>query len=737
MDRADEMQIHSLNCTRELEHAQGAIVDLEVVVKEQKFTIMANEQKQFELLSSLNKAGNNQKSLQSRLDASVNTLRDTREQLSEARQKQLEATTAASTATGQLMKHINTAINGTTKEKEENNRLSKDLIMKAFETEVIPAAIAVDENDMPIGGDTAIRQQADGDFEATVKVAGEVAAKLEASGLQQDAKKVDQWRAVTVQWKDITIKWKHQLQKANVEAVELISKLQAEGKHAEAEEVQRLAKTMAIVSKPQAPSVFSYAEREFALADKDNDGSISRNEFIAAYGAERALEFDRVDSNRDGVILMHEFEAAYGTAPQPKAWVHDLKRQELELAHEPVPELKITDPVKMSKISAGVGKLAAVLLSSGCKQPETILKLQNLSSDPNAGGEEVEQAAQEAYALAGQLEKEGKLEEAAEVEKMAQMLDDAVEVVVNPDVAPITADTQAYHQSVQQLRAFGQSEQPGVVHASLGGNRKLRAASNVPDFVAQEVLSALVKEKSSEADKLQEQVSFLKQQLEMLSIAKDADEATHKEEQTKLRQALAATAKRYANTVACETPEDDDLDSRAERLRLEIMMYHNRCIVLEDELQVALDEQARVKEEARTQGTSAQEMLRKSQIIQQQEFAKAVENKVEGLRNALGRAEDKVEKTVTYASKIESALDVAKKALEDAEKRVGLEESHSAELEAALDRARRHFETLQVQTSSLVASDASLSCSCCSSCQYCTLSRDLLQLNLQLRGVLL
>ena len=50
VDRADEMQIHSLNCTRELEHAQGAIVDLEVVVKEQKFTIMANEQKQFELL---------------------------------------------------------------------------------------------------------------------------------------------------------------------------------------------------------------------------------------------------------------------------------------------------------------------------------------------------------------------------------------------------------------------------------------------------------------------------------------------------------------------------------------------------------------------------------------------------------------------------------------------------------------------------------------------------------------
>ena len=48
------------------------------------------------------------------------------------------------------------------------------------------------------------------------------------------------------------------------------------------------------------------------------------------------------------------------------------------------------------------------------------------------------------------------------------------------------------------------------------------------------------------------QVSFLRQQIHMLSDAKDAETATNKEEKGKLRSALAAAAKRAFNSVSCQ-----------------------------------------------------------------------------------------------------------------------------------------------------------------------------------------
>ena len=51
---------------------------------------------------------------------------------------------------------------------------------------------------------------------------------------------------------------------------------------------------------------------------------------------------------------------------------------------------------------------------------------------------------------------------------------------------------------------------------------------------------------------LEFQVSFLRQQIHMLSDAKDAESATNKEEKGKLRSALAAAAKRAFNSVSCQ-----------------------------------------------------------------------------------------------------------------------------------------------------------------------------------------
>jgi len=67
-----------LDAQVELEHAQGAIVEFRDTVRIQKQQIAEQEAKKFELLSSLTKAGNKQKTLQARHDGTVSKLRQTR-----------------------------------------------------------------------------------------------------------------------------------------------------------------------------------------------------------------------------------------------------------------------------------------------------------------------------------------------------------------------------------------------------------------------------------------------------------------------------------------------------------------------------------------------------------------------------------------------------------------------------------------------------------------------------------
>jgi len=52
---------------------------------------------------------------------------------------------------------------------------------------------------------------------------------------------------------------------------------------------------------------------EFNLVDVDHNGTISRAEFIEAYGEEAAIkEFDKVDINKDGELQAGEYMAEYG-----------------------------------------------------------------------------------------------------------------------------------------------------------------------------------------------------------------------------------------------------------------------------------------------------------------------------------------------------------------------------------------------------------------------------------------
>ena len=55
----------------------------------------------------------------------------------------------------------------------------------------------------------------------------------------------------------------------------------------------------------------SEALREFALADSDKSGTISKAEFLAAYGEQGAAEFDQADTDKDGELSIEEYKVAF------------------------------------------------------------------------------------------------------------------------------------------------------------------------------------------------------------------------------------------------------------------------------------------------------------------------------------------------------------------------------------------------------------------------------------------
>ena len=69
---------------------------------------------------------------------------------------------------------------------------------------------------------------------------------------------------------------------------------------------------LAAHGKDWCPEFASGTEREFRLVDADNNGAISRGEFMAAHGEDSGAEFDQADTNKDGELSRLEYLSAYG-----------------------------------------------------------------------------------------------------------------------------------------------------------------------------------------------------------------------------------------------------------------------------------------------------------------------------------------------------------------------------------------------------------------------------------------